>query len=107
MSITGRTGCSGAEAMSRSSKKPLSQKQRAMYRSEICLKTKFLEINEVGQSRSGKTKIFQIFSINQDQLIGEIKWMGRWRQYAFYPFSETIWNDDCLLSIQTFLHNLR
>jgi hypothetical protein len=56
---------------------------------------KYLEFREkVVQGR--KTPIIQIYSKNHGDLLGEIKWFGRWRQYTFFPCSDTIWNVDCL-----------
>lgn len=43
-----------------------------------------------------KTKIVFVHSTQSGALLGEIRWFGRWRQYAFYPHALTIWNPDCL-----------
>lgn len=46
-----------------------------------------------------KTKIIGVYSINHGNQLGVIKWFGRWRQYAFYPSADTIWNPECLKAI--------
>ncbi len=35
--------------------------------------------------------------------LGEVKWYGSWRQYCFFPESDTVWNATCLKDIQAFL----
>lgn len=46
-----------------------------------------------------KTKVVTVTSIKNDYFLGEIKWYGAWRQYAFFPAEKTIWNRDCLEQI--------
>ncbi len=38
--------------------------------------------------------------------LGVVKWFGRWRQYAFYPASGTIFNPDCMDEISQFARGL-
>lgn len=47
-------------------------------------------------SKSGKTKIVNVYSAQHGDKLGEIRWFGRWRQYAFFPAEGTIWNPQCL-----------
>ncbi len=47
-------------------------------------------------SPSGKTLVVSVESRRHGDVLGEIKWFGRWRQYALYPSAGTIWNPDCL-----------
>lgn len=44
----------------------------------------------------GKTQRIVILSKRHCSVLGEIRWYGAWRQYAFYPEPETIWNPQCL-----------
>lgn len=46
-----------------------------------------------------KTKIIAVYSQRAGDLLGRISWFGRWRQYAFFPEAGTIWNPDCLRSV--------
>jgi len=39
-------------------------------------------------------------------LLGEIKWFGRWKQYSFFPESDTVWNRECLDDINRFISQL-
>jgi hypothetical protein len=36
-------------------------------------------------------------------LIGEIKWFGRWRQYAFFPATACVFSEGCMTEIATFI----
>lgn len=57
---------------------------------------------------TGKTKKYFIFT--KDTLVstklGEIKWFGRWKQYAFFPEPNTIFEKQCLKDITVFLETL-
>lgn len=66
--------------------------------------SKYLEFKEIPYD--GKTKKFEVTSTKHDSLLGEIKWFGRWRQYGFFPELDTVWNKDCLKTIQDFLQKL-
>ena len=50
-------------------------------------------------SASGLTVIADIWSARHGDKLGEIRWMGRWRQYAFYPATGTIWNPACMVAV--------
>ncbi len=50
-------------------------------------------------SPSGKTAVVGVFSARHGDKLGEIRWFGRWRQYAFYPAPDTIWNPACLAEV--------
>lgn len=66
--------------------------------------SKYLEFKKV--QYEGKTKRFEVISINHGYALGRISWYGAWRQYTFSPAFETIWNKDCLKDIQDFLQQL-
>jgi hypothetical protein len=46
-----------------------------------------------------KTLHVEVRSTTHGDLLGCIKWFGRWRQYAFFPESGTVWNPDCLREV--------
>lgn len=62
---------------------------------------KWIRFDEVGDT--GKTKIFEVRSLEGEFLLGEIRWFGRWRKYAFFPDADTIFERDCLMDIADFL----
>jgi hypothetical protein len=53
-----------------------------------------------------KTQKWHVYSKNQNSFLGYIKWFGRWRQYAFFPAVETVWNPECLGGICDFIRGL-
>lgn len=55
---------------------------------------------------SGKTMIFDVESKTQNTLLGQIKWFGRWRQYAFFPCQGTCFNQECLADIIDWMQQL-
>lgn len=52
-----------------------------------------------------KTFIADIRS-NEGVLLGQVKWYGAWRQYAFYPEPDTIFNAGCLQDLDEFLQRV-
>lgn len=51
------------------------------------------------RSRNRKTEVWIVRATRDQAKLGEIRWFGRWRQYAFWPEPETIFNIDCLREI--------
>lgn len=60
----------------------------------------YLTITEVGSSASGKTGVWIVRS--RSGKLGTIRWFPRWRQYAFFPIEDTIYNAECLAEIGAF-----
>ena len=54
----------------------------------------YLRVEKEGDT--GRTEIHGVFSALHGDRLGTIRWYGAWRQYAFFPERETIWNRDCL-----------
>jgi hypothetical protein len=64
-------------------------------------------INFVECKDTGKTKYFNV--VTKDDIpfkLGEVKWFGRWRQYSFFPESNTVFEKQCLKDIINFIENL-
>lgn len=57
-------------------------------------------------SKAKKTKVVLVISKRQDKVLGEIRWYGSWRQYAFYPYADTIWNIGCMRNVETCITGL-
>lgn len=55
------------------------------------------------QEETGKTKVWWVFSKRQGTRLGTIKWYGPWRQYVFYPATQTLFNRGCLVDIVFFV----
>jgi hypothetical protein len=71
-------------------------------------KYKWITIQEVDSSPSGKTKIYEV--ITNDTIVpilGVIKWQPTWRKYAFFPYGDSFYEEDCLKNIVEFLEELK
>lgn len=66
--------------------------------------SKYLEFNP-DPTWKGKTEKFTVDSVKGFNL-GEIKWYGAWRQYAFFPSTYSVFNRDCLYDIISFINEL-
>jgi hypothetical protein len=55
---------------------------------------------------SGKTNIWMVIALEPVVTLGEIRWYGAWRQYTFFPFSDTLWNSECLEDLAEVLKDL-
>lgn len=61
-------------------------------------KNPYLHFEDITPSER-KTRIVGVYSTSSGDLLGLIRWFGRWRQYCFYPCEATIWNPTCLDSV--------
>ena len=52
---------------------------------------------------TGKTSVWQVVTKDGGVVIGEVKWFGRWRGYAFFPKPDTIYEATCLRDIADFI----
>ena len=59
----------------------------------------YLRFVKTGESESGLTERWGVFSESSGDRLGTIRWFGRWRQYAFYPEPETLYNPDTALTL--------
>lgn len=53
-----------------------------------------------------KTRRFMCLAKNGDAYLGEVGWYGPWRQYCFFPASDTIFNKGCMEDICHFIQQL-
>ena len=67
--------------------------------------SRYLEFYKV--ANLPKTDVWDILSKEHGFKLGTIKWFGRWRQYCFFPCSETVFNVECLSDIQDFIKQLK
>lgn len=68
--------------------------------------TEYLIFEFSGESPSGKTLTYDVLSRRTEDLLGTIGWFGRWRQYAFFPKPDTVFNTGCLADIREFTADL-
>lgn len=56
--------------------------------------------------RGQKTSVYHIRTREGGEALGEIRWWGRWRKYAFFPAHGTLYEPTCLRDIATFIDDL-
>ena len=49
-----------------------------------------------------KTKVWLVEALRDGAVLGQVKWFGRWRKYAFYPI-DAIFEQVCLREIADFI----
>ncbi len=67
--------------------------------------SKYLEFSLI--EKKPKTKVIGVWSKKSANRLGIIKWYRPWRQYAFFPEKDTLFNVDCLSDIQSHIKELR
>lgn len=68
---------------------------------------KWITFAVTGSSESGKTHIYQVRTKTENPvLLGEIKWEGHFRSYAFFPQPNTVYEPQCLNDITNFIESL-
>ncbi len=50
-----------------------------------------------------KTAVYMVLSRRHGTQLGVIKWHSPWRQYAFFPASDTLFNTGCMNDISEFI----
>ena len=53
-----------------------------------------------------KTNVYAVVSRSSTDGLGFIKWYAPWRQYCFFPHSETVWAKNCLNEVNIFIEEL-
>jgi hypothetical protein len=69
-------------------------------------------IDAVQIDDTGKTLVWQLWtkarttgknSYTPRRSIGEVRWFGRWRGYAFFPYEDTVYEHKCLRELADFV----
>jgi hypothetical protein len=50
-----------------------------------------------------KTDVYAVINTQFNQRLGVVKWYASWRQYCFFPDSDTLYHKDCLREIANFI----
>ena len=64
---------------------------------------KWIEFEDAGTTPSGKTRVWWVVSKENRGTIGQVRWDARWRKYVFAPTGGTIYEQQCLRDIATFI----
>lgn len=67
--------------------------------------TKYLHLNFLYKSKTGKTSIYGIYNKDND-FLGYIKWNTSWRRYSFFPDFDLVFDANCLQEIINFIKKL-
>lgn len=59
----------------------------------------FLEIVEVGKSKSGRTRVWQVINLRTREMAGEIRYRYGCHGYVFYPSNDFFFNASCMLQV--------
>ena len=71
---------------------------------EVIKMSKYLKFELLEQKP--KTKVIEVISKSHNNRLGIIKWYGAWRQYTFFPESDTLFNTECLNDVITYIGGL-
>lgn len=50
-----------------------------------------------------KTAVVNVSASRDGAPLGQVRWFGRWRQYAFFPEPECVFNQGCLTTINAYM----
>lgn len=50
-----------------------------------------------------KTSIWDVVAKDGDIVLGQVRWFGRWRGYAFFPGTQMVFERVCLREIADFI----
>lgn len=50
-----------------------------------------------------KTRTWEVISDFGGAELGQVRWFSRWRGYAFFPHSSTVFEKDCLRDLANFV----
>ena len=71
------------------------------------MKTHYKFIYFIKVEDKPKTSVWHCLSQSTNDLLGEVKWYGSWRQYCFFPEPTTVFNVGCLEDINDFIGQLK
>ena len=66
--------------------------------------TKWLTFVEI--PTSGTTEAFYVMTKDRSTTLGEIRWFGRFRKYAFFPEANMVFDSVCLYDIKEWMDKL-
>lgn len=64
----------------------------------------WIDFKHLGSSESGKTEIWEVVTTYDGggNALGQIRWHGAWRKYAFWPYPTTLFEPTCLRDLADF-----
>lgn len=68
--------------------------------------SQYLEFRELDNG-GRKTKVIGVFSQRSGEQLATIRWYGPWRCYTLQPMPSTIWNEQCLMDVNSYINRLK
>ncbi len=56
--------------------------------------------------KKNKTSVYNVTAKEHGEVLGQIKWFGRWRTYSFFPANDTVFERTCLHDVINFIDGL-
>lgn len=63
----------------------------------------YVTFRYIGIALGQKTGRWHVLSTESGDILGHVKWFGRWRRFAFFPEAETVFEQDCMRDIAEFI----
>lgn len=67
------------------------------------MKNPMVSFQKNERRQGAKTDTWEVWGVTSSFHIGQVRWLPPWRKYCFFPDSSTIWDEECLRSVATFL----
>lgn len=67
---------------------------------------KWMAYEEVEPAKPRRTRIISVVNRRSRLSLGLLKWYGPWREYSFFPYPNTLFNNGCMRSISGALDTL-
>jgi len=61
--------------------------------------SEYFKVNYLTDSKTGKTKVWEVQTLDSMIILGYIKWLGRWRKYVFHPEPNTLYDNKCMIEL--------
>jgi hypothetical protein len=69
---------------------------------QVAYKDRWCQVMRTQRPARRKTDIFEV--VTHDGLVlAEIRWYARWRKYALFTRSNTVWEEACLTEVSAWL----
>ena len=59
----------------------------------------YIRLTDGRQTPSGKTLLWDVVTVDDNTLLGRVRWFAPWRKYVFAPLPDTLFEQDCLRTI--------
>lgn len=67
---------------------------------------KYKYIHFVKVERKAKTSVWECRNNRSGSVLGIVKWYSQWREYCYFPYECSLYNDSCLNDIANFLNKI-